>query len=321
MKEYSPMKNFINGIIACLIVLLSVQNFPQQKYSLVIHGGAGTFNKSYPDSVKQLYINSLTTALKLGEKILASGGSAIDAVEAVIVHLEDDSLFNAGRGAVLNEFGNATLDASIMNGKDLSCGGVADVKLVKNPIKLARTVMEKTDAVLIVSDGAEYLAKNNGFEMVENNYFVTFGQKQSWEKRKEKEQKGTVGAVALDMNGNLAAGTSTGGRSFKKFGRVGDSPIIGAGNYADNRTCAISATGWGEKYIKNAVAFHISALMLYKNYSLNEATNHIMNNVLDEGDGGVIAIDKDGNYSMLFTTESMLRGVVNSEGVFEVMIW
>lgn len=316
------MKNFINGMIVLLVVLFSVQSFSQPKrYSLVIHGGAGTFNKSFPDSVKQLYLSSLTNALKIGEKILSSGGSALDAVEAVIVHLEDDSLFNSGRGAVLNEFGNATLDASIMNGKDLSCGAVADVKRVKNPIKLARAVMEKTDAVLIVSEGAEYLAENNNFEMVDNEYFKTFDQKQSWQKRNDQNKKGTVGAVALDMDGNLAAGTSTGGRSFKKFGRVGDSPIIGAGTYADNRTCAISATGWGEKYIKNSVAFHISALMMYKNYSLNDASTHVMKNVLDEGAGGVIALDKDGNYSMIFTTESMLRGVVNSEGVLEVMIW
>lgn len=315
------MNNFIIVRILCLAVLFSNSAFAQNKYSLVIHGGAGTFSKAYPDSIKQMFLSSLTEALKIGEKILSGGGTSLDAVEAVIVHLENDSNFNAGRGAVLNEHGNATLDASIMNGADLSAGAVADVKRVKNPIKLARLVMEKTDAVLLVSEGAEQLAVDNEMEMVDNNYFVTFNQLQGWKKRMQENKKGTVGAVALDVHGNLAAGTSTGGRSFKKFGRVGDSPIIGAGNYADNRTCAISATGWGEKFIKNSVAFHISAMMMYKNYSLNDATNHVLKNVLDEGAGGVIALDKNGNYSMVFTTESMLRGVVNSDGVFEVLIW
>lgn len=315
------MNNFIIVRFLCLAVLFSSSALAQNKYALVIHGGAGTFNKAYPDSIKQIFLSSLTEALKIGEKILSSGGTSLDAVEAVIVHLENDSNFNAGRGAVLNEHGAATLDASIMNGADLSAGAVADVKRVKNPIKLARLVMEKTDATLIVSEGAEQLATDNEMEIVDNSYFVTFHQLQGWKKRMMENKKGTVGAVALDMRGNLAAGTSTGGRSFKKFGRVGDSPIIGAGNYADNRTCAISATGWGEKFIKNAVAFHISALMMYKNYSLNDATNHVLKNVLDEGAGGVIALDKNGNYSMVFTTESMLRGVVNSDGVFEVLIW
>jgi beta-aspartyl-peptidase (threonine type) len=266
----------------------------------------------------------LQTALKIGEEILSSGGSSLDAVEKVIRYLEDNPDFNAGRGAVLTSEGKAELDASIMDGKDLSCGAVSNVKTVKNPISLARKVMENSPHVLFTSEGAESFAKQMNLEMVENEYFITPVVREKFEQRKkttENDKKGTVGAVALDKLGNLAAGTSTGGMMLKMPGRVGDVPIIGAGTYADNRACAVSCTGKGEQYIRHAVAFNVSALMLYKKITLSEAVKEIFTERLRPNDGGIIAVDKDGNYIMHYNTKSMLRGVVNSEGVFEAKIW
>jgi beta-aspartyl-peptidase (threonine type) len=294
------------------------------KYVLVIHGGAGGTDVNIPDSLKNIYLSSLQTALKIGEEILSSGGSSLDAVEKVIRYLEDNPDFNAGRGAVLTSEGKAELDASIMDGKDLSCGAVSNVKTVKNPISLARKVMENSPHVLFTSEGAESFAKQMNLEMVENEYFITPVVREKFEQRKkttENDKKGTVGAVALDKLGNLAAGTSTGGMMLKMPGRVGDVPIIGAGTYADNRACAVSCTGKGEQYIRHAVAFNVSALMLYKKITLSEAVKEIFTERLRPNDGGIIAVDKDGNYIMHYNTKSMLRGVVNSEGVFEAKIW
>ncbi len=294
-----------------------------KKYVLVIHGGAGGINRGdITDSVKKLYLAGLEEALKTGEEILKNGGSSLDAVEKVIRYFEDDPQFNAGRGAVLTSDGTAELDASIMSGIDKSAGAVASVTRIKNPISAARAVMEKSPHVLLAGTGAEKFAEANGLELVDNKYFITDAQMNSWQKRKAAlDKKGTVGAVAMDMNGNLAAGTSTGGMMMKMPGRIGDAPIIGAGTYADNNTCAVSCTGWGEKFIKNAVAFHVSALMEYKNYTLKEAVDEIMLKKLSKGDGGLIAIDKNGNYYMEYTTQSMFRGVVNSEGKKEFKIW
>lgn len=284
-----------------------------QKYGLAIHGGAGTIlKKNMPAEKEAAYVGKLNEALSAGFKILDSGGTSLDAVNAVINILEDSPLFNAGKGAVLTEKGEAELDASIMEGKTLMAGAVAGVKHIKNPINLARLVMEKSPHVMMIGDGAEEFAKQNNYKFVDNKYFITEERWQQYLKMKEaQDQKhGTVGCVALDKNGNLAAGTSTGGMMMKKFGRVGDAPIIGAGTYANNNTCAVSATGHGEYFIRLGVAKDISALMEYKNYSLDKAASEVIYTKLAKlgGTGGVIAIDKDGNVSMPFNTEGMYRG-------------
>ncbi|HPI37122.1 MAG TPA: isoaspartyl peptidase/L-asparaginase [Ignavibacteriaceae bacterium] len=320
-------KYFAACVLLSLSILINITaqtGQPNGKYVLVIHGGAGAVDATLPDSIKNFYYSSLEEALKIGEKILKENGTSLDAVEHVIRYLEDNPYFNAGKGAVLTSAGEAELDASIMDGKDLSCGAVSNVKTVKNPISLARKVMEKTPHVMLTSEGAEKFAAEINLELVEKDYFITPRVKNNYEKgikRLIEEKKGTVGVVALDKKGNLAAGTSTGGMMLKMPGRVGDSPIIGAGTYADNRACAVSCTGRGEQYIKHAVAFNVSALMLYKNLPLAEAVNEIFTERLNPNDGGLIAVDKDGNYVMHYNTQSMFRGVVTSGGVFETKIW
>lgn len=294
------------------------------KYVLVIHGGAGGMDEQMPDSLKQLYLSSLDEALEIGSLILASGGSSIDAVEKVINYLEDNPLFNAGKGSVLTSEGKAEMDAAIMSGKDLSCGSVTGVKTIKNPISLARAVMEKSPHVFLAGEGAEKFAGEVGIQKVNPKYFIEKTRYEKWIKERneiKKKKKGTAGAVALDKFGNLAAATSTGGMSMKKPGRVGDAPIIGAGTYANNKTCAVSCTGWGEKFIKNTVAFNVSAMMEYKNMSLSDAANEMIHKRLNPNDGGLIAVDKDGNFTLQFNTKSMLRGFVTSEGKREVKIW
>lgn len=291
------------------------------KYVLVIHGGAGGVDESMPDSLKQEYLSSLNKALEIGEQILANNGTSIDAVEKVINYFEDNPLFNAGKGSVLTTEGKAEMDAAIMSGKDLSCGSVTGIKRIKNPVSLARAVMEKSKHVFLAGEGAEKFAKEVGFKSVNPKYFIVENRYETWLKEIKKKKKGTVGAVALDKNGNLAAATSTGGMSMKKPGRVGDAPIIGAGTYANNKTCAISCTGWGEKFIKNTVAFNVSAMMEYKNMNLRDAVSEMINNRLSSDDGGVIAVDKDGNFTLQYNTKSMLRGYVTSDGKRDVKIW
>jgi len=317
-------KNIFHSIIILIIIIFTIQLDAQKnsnKYTLVLHGGAGGFASNTPDSIKNLYLNSLKEALRIGEDILKNGGTSLDAVEKVINYLEDNHLFNAGRGAVFTREGRHELDASIMNGKDLSSGAVAGVTVIKNPISLARLVMEKTDNVLFAGKGADELGIKLGLPVVHNSYFHTEEQYKEFLMGSVKKYGGeTVGCVAIDNYGNIVAGTSTGGRNYKLPGRVGDSPIIGAGNYADNNTCGISATGIGELFIKNSVAYNISALMKYKGYTLKQACEEMMYKVLPTGAGGIIAVDKDGNYEMIFTTNAMFRGVVNSSGVFEVGI-
>ena len=310
------------------IILLSfcLHNFDTRaqsegRYTIVIHGGAGYISPDILPEVKKAYLSSLKVALKLGKQILSEGGTSLDAVEKVVRFFENDTLFNAGKGAVFTSAGAHELDASIMNGRDLSTGAVAGVKIIKNPISLARLVMEKTPHVLFAGEGADNLGKEFGVEIVENNYFDIHRRYQQWKLRQKEDSKGTVGCVAVDFYGNIAAATSTGGLTGKWPGRVGDSPLINAGTYADNNTCGVSGTGQGELFIRHTVAYNISALMKYKNYSLEEAAQEIVFNVLPEGGGGIIALDKDGNYSLTFNTASMLRGVANSEGIFEVAIW
>lgn len=326
MKNHFSKSGFI--ILASLMMsVMSVPSYTQtrsDKYTIVIHGGAGTISESMPDSVKQEYYSSLRKALQIGKDILANGGTSLDAVEKVLRYFEEDPKFNAGIGAVYTSAGTHELDASIMDGRDLSCGAVAGVEHIAHPISLARLVMGKSPHVLLAYSGAEDFAKKMGMNLVANSYFDTPERKKQLEKYMKKLKEGnhgTTGCVALDEYGNLAAGTSTGGMTGKMPGRIGDSPLIGDGTYADNKTCAISGTGWGEKFIKHAVAFNISALMAYKKLSLKDAVSEVIYKILQPDDGGVIAVDKDGNYAMEFNTSGMFRGVARSDGTFEVKIW
>ena len=286
------------------------------RFAIAIHGGAGTILKSSmtPEQEAQ-YRMKLAEAVDIGYAILEKGGTSLDAVEAVVQRLEDDSLFNAGKGSVFNSEGKVELDASIMDGNTLKAGAVAGVHHVKNPIRLARTVMEKSEHVFFIGDGAEKFAQEHGLELVDESYFFTEARWQSLQKAKakesltEKEKHGTVGAVALDQHGNLAAATSTGGMTNKKFGRIGDSPIIGAGTYADNETCAISATGHGEYFIRAVVAHDIASLIRYKRLSIQAAAEEVVMNKLAKlgGTGGIIAIDRNANIAMPFNTDGMYR--------------
>ena len=295
-------------------------------YALAIHGGAGTILQSTMTPEKELaYKNGLQDAIEAGESILKSGGSAFDAVESAIIQLENNPLFNAGKGAVFTNTGTHEMDASIMNGKDLMAGAIAGVQGVKNPISLARAVMEKSEHVLLTGNGAMDFAKkvnapfeNEEYFFVQLRYDQLQQAKQSnsmvldhtEDKIEHGEKKfGTVGCVALDLHGNLAAGTSTGGMTNKKFGRVGDSSIIGAGTYANNNTCAISCTGHGELFIRSVVAYDISCLMEYKNLSLKEACDIVVMDKLVKigGEGGLIALDAKGNIVLPFNSDGMYR--------------
>jgi beta-aspartyl-peptidase (threonine type) len=309
-------------------------------FSFVIHGGAGTITKqNMTPELEESYQTKLKEALLTGYQILKDGKPGLDAIEAAIRLLEDSPLFNAGKGAVLTSVGTVELDASIMEGNSLKAGSVASLKHIKNPISLARLVMEKSPHVMMVSSGAEDFAKQLGIEMMPNEYFLTDRRQKELQKKKDDEQKkkqghftkesfyqpvastiepekyGTVGAVALDRSGNLSAGTSTGGISNKKFGRVGDSPIIGAGTYANNRTCAVSCTGDGEYFIRSVVAHDISALIEYRGLSLREAAQMVLEKV-DKigGKGGLIAIDRNGQIAMPFNTAGMYRGSIGADG-------
>ncbi len=306
------------------------------EWALVIHGGAGGPAKgTMTDEAEKQYVERLTEALLLGTKILSQGGTSLGAVQAVVAFMEDCPLFNAGKGAVLNEVGKAELDASIMDGQTGRAGAVACVTTIKNPILAAREVMDKTAHVMLVGKGADDFAKAAGLKLVEPFYFITPERQEAWKKWKlaapagkgtlpaEKQKGGTVGAVALDLKGNLAAATSTGGMMGKMAGRVGDSPVIGAGTYANNATCAVSATGQGEFFIRNVVAYDLSALMEYKNMPLEEAANMLIMEKLgsQKASGGLIAVDKNGNIAMPFNTNAMFRGFAKSTGEQEVEIY
>ncbi len=294
-------------------------------FTLVIHGGAGTIlKKNMTDEKEKLYIEKLIEALNAGYEILKNNGSSLDAVVASIKILEDSPLFNAGKGAVLTETGTAELDASIMDGKTLKAGAVAGLKTVKNPITAARLVMDKSPHVMLTGTGADDFAKQNGLEIVNNEYFIDSVIYRKWKESHSNEKGGgTVGAVAIDKKGNLAAATSTGGMMNKKFGRVGDSPIIGAGTYANNNTCAVSCTGHGEYFIRLSVARDISALMEYKNMSVEKASDELIFKKLAElgGTGGLIALDAKGNIAMPFNTEGMYRGYIKEGGNAVVKIY
>jgi L-asparaginase / beta-aspartyl-peptidase len=324
----------------CLLISLCViscksgkATHKENNFAIAVHGGAGTIlRKNMTPELEAEYRSVLELAIKKGYKILENGGTSMEAVKETIVVLEDSPLFNAGKGAVFTNDERNELDAAVMDGKTLSAGAVAGVTKVKNPILLATAVMEKSPHVLLSREGAEKFAQENGLEMVEPSYFHTAksynalqrAQKAEAEKKKsEKDLKfGTVGCVALDKHGNLAAGTSTGGMTNKKWGRIGDSPIIGAGTYANNATCAVSATGWGEFFIRSVVAYDIAALMEYKNFSLKRAEDTVISKVAKlGGDGGVIGIDKNGTISFSFNTAGMYRASINKKGELYIGIY
>lgn len=290
---------------------------------LAIHGGAGTIARDKMTPEREAAMRAdLERALREGHAILAAGGTSLDAVTRSIVVLEDSPYFNAGKGAVFTHEGVNELDAAIMSGATLAAGAVASVRTAKNPILLARAVMEKSPHVMLVGPGADQFAEVAGVERVEPSYFRTDERWQQLQDKLSAEKHGTVGAVALDRSGALAAGTSTGGMVNKRWGRVGDSPLIGAGTYA-NGVCAVSATGHGEFFIRHAVAHDICARMQYLGISLERAAQQVVMEdlVRARGEGGVIALDRDGNVSMTFNSEGMYRGTIGEDGVPHVAIY
>ncbi|MCF7221942.1 isoaspartyl peptidase/L-asparaginase family protein [Marilutibacter chinensis] len=304
---------------------------PAGKTALVIHGGAGFVPKDALSAEDRRDVHAtLDRALDAGNAVLARGGAALDAVEAAILVLEESPRFNAGKGAVFNAVGGHELDASVMEGHTRRAGAVAGVTTVRNPIRLARAVMEHSPHVMMAGAGAEAFADSRPeIERVENHWFDTGHRRRALEQAKQKEARdpdaalgddapayfGTVGAVALDVHGHIAAGTSTGGMTNKRFGRIGDSPVIGAGTWADER-CGVSGTGWGEFYIRNAVAHDICARVAYRGDSLAEAAEEVVNRIVPAagGDGGAIALDSDGNIAMPFNSGSMFRGWIRPDG-------
>jgi beta-aspartyl-peptidase (threonine type) len=330
--------------------LQSPQNPP---LGIVIHGGAGVITRgSLTTEQEKEYRVALEQAVLAGYKVLQAGGTSLDAVEAAVRIMEDSPLFNAGKGAVFTSEGTNELDASIMDGKTLKAGAVATLKRIKNPISLARLVMQKSPHVMMIGEGAEKFASENGVELVPQSYFFTQRRFDALKKVQEEEKKkadaakegkkvslveskkdenrhGTVGAVAVDKFGNLAAATSTGGMTNKKFGRVGDAPIIGAGTYANNNSCAVSATGWGEYFIRLGVARDISAIMEYQAMPVQQAVDAVIQRKLpalgkmdnEDADGGVIAIDKFGNIGISFNSEGMYRAYIDMNGKPVVQIY
>ena len=331
----------------------------KSKITLVIHGGAGTITRQNMTPEKEkVYQEVLNQALQTGYAILQKGGSSLDAVEATVRVMEDSPLFNAGKGAVFTNEGKNELDAAIMDGKTLKAGAIASVTTIRNPISTARAVMEKSEHVMMIGTGAEKFAKEQGQVLVDPAYFYTEPRFKQLERAREEDKTkldhsggsgsgafkaiqtdqsdsnadliftegrkfGTVGAVALDQFGNLAAATSTGGMTNKRYGRVGDAPIIGAGTYADNATCAVSATGHGEYFIRSVVAYDIAALMAYKGLSVKNAADEVVMKklVARGGEGGVIALDRQGNFSMPFNSAGMYRGYIKANGKSEVLIY
>ncbi len=308
------------GIIA--FAILTGSKDESVEFSIAIHGGAGTITrKNMTPGKENAYRSKLKETLNVGYSILNKGGTSLDAVEATIRIMENSELFNAGKGAVFTNAGTNELDACIMDGRNLKAGAVARVKTVKNPISAARKVMEETWHVMLSGDGADKFAKEQGLDIVDPNYFYT---QRRWDslKKIQVEKHGTVGCVALDKHGNLAAGTSTGGLTNKRWGRVGDSPIIGAGTYANNQTCAVSGTGQGEYFIRGNVAYDVSAIMEYKGKSVGEAAQNVIRKLSDKGgNGGIITMDSKGNISMPFNTAGMYRGFRKAGQAPEIFIY
>ena len=307
-----------------------------KKYSIAIHGGAGTLVKGMmTPELESKYKSHLEEALQVGYQILDEGGAALDAVEKAVMKLEDSPLFNAGKGSVFTAKGSHEMDASIMEGERLQAGAVSLIYGIKNPIQLARGVMEQSGHVFLAGEGAMKFAESLGYKQESPEYFYDEFRYKQWQEIRDtdtfqldhsvkKDSKfGTVGAVACDQQGNLAAATSTGGMTNKRFGRVGDSPMIGAGTYANNKTCAVSCTGSGEYFIRGVVAYDVSCLMEFKGLSLIEAANEVIQKRVLKlgGDGGLIAVDYQGNIAMPFNTEGMYRACQSSIGGKEISIY
>ena len=297
-------------------------------FAIVVHGGAGTIlKKNMSDEMELAYKLKLEEAINAGYNILEKNGSSKDAVEETIKILENSELFNAGKGSVLSNKGVVEMDASIMNGQNLNAGAISGIKTIKNPISAARLVMEKSEHVFLSGEGAEEFAKLQGIDIIDNEYFITETRLKSLLNTKKRDsikdnKFGTVGCVAIDKFGNITSGTSTGGMTNKKWNRIGDVPIIGAGTYANNNTCGISSTGWGEYFIRNVVAYDISSQIEYKKISIDLAAKNTLKKVKDlGGNGGVIGIDKNGNILMDFNTEGMYRGYKKSDGESEISIY
>jgi beta-aspartyl-peptidase (threonine type) len=335
------MKNALIAAAAAFFALIPAtaqaqsQDEEGPRWSIAIHGGAGTLD---PDRMtperRAAYEAALQEALDAGKAVLASGGSAMDAVKAAIIPMEDNPLFNAGRGAVFTWEGRNELDASVMDGRDRSAGAVTGVTTVRNPILLADRVRTDSPHVFLMGEGAEQFAVERGFEVTPPEWFATESRRESLERMKAEELSaldvdhkfGTVGAVALDMEGNLAAGTSTGGMTGKRWGRIGDAPVVGAGTYADNRSCALSATGWGEYFIRVGVAQEICTRLRISESTRASAAQAIADDVMEEvkelgGDGGIILVTPEGHALYSFNTTGMYRGRANSEGMNEVAIF
>ena len=306
-----------------------------RKFSIAIHGGAGTIlREDMTPELEEAYIRGLQESVNAGYAVLEEGGSATNAVKAAIVILEDNLLFNAGRGSVFTKKGVQEMDAAIMDGKDLSAGAVAGIRNVRNPIELAAEVMHNSNHVFLSGKGANDFAIKQGIKLEPDEFFFSQFRYDQWKAIRDsdnysldhthqgleelmKDKKfGTVGAVACDIDGNIAAATSTGGMTNKKYGRIGDSPLIGCGTYANNNTCAISCTGHGEPFIRAVAAYDVSALMEYKNMSLNDAMDKVVNDKLMkmDGEGGMIGLDAAANVSMIFNSAGMYRGMRNSDG-------
>ena len=316
-----------------VLVLMSCSLFFSEEaepvpYVLVVHGGAGFLSPDTPPERQREYRDALTQALRAGEEVLSSGGASLDAVEAAIRLLEDSPLFNAGKGAVFTADGLNELDASIMEGSSHQAGAVAGVRTVRHPITAAKAVMNESPHVMLAGRGAEAFAEEMGLELVDPEWFRTDESWQGYLKQVEKIMQdtakfGTVGAVALDRHGNLAAGTSTGGMSMKRYGRIGDSPVIGAGTWADNATCAISCTGHGEYFIRYGAAHEVSARMEHRKWTMERAAGYVINDLFRKIDasGGLIGVDCYGNITMPFNTTSMFRGFVREGEDPEVLLF
>lgn len=313
------------------------QQHDEPSFGIVIHGGAGTIlKKNMTPELEKEYRAVLAQAIEVGHAILKEGGSSQQAVEKTIHVMENSPLFNAGKGAVLTAEGYASLDASFMDGKSLNAGAISGVRHIKNPITTAIAVMEQSPHVMLSGKGADDFAISLGLDTVPNNYFITERRKNALKRVQEKEAAkvsfydpfirdskfGTVGCVALDQAGNLAAGTSTGGMTNKKWDRIGDAPIIGAGTYANNISCGVSATGWGEFFIRSVVAHDIAALVEYKGMDITSAAKTVLQKVADlGGDGGVIVLDRKGNVAMEFNTAGMYRAHMDAQGNQNIMIY
>lgn len=313
-------------LVACVNPGTRLESESRPTFAIAIHGGAGVVPEEIPPERLPGYEAALEKALRHGRDLLARGASALDTVEAVVAMLEDDPHFNAGKGAVFSAAGKNELDASIMDGATLACGAVASVTTVKNPIRLARRVMDETRHVLLAAEGAESFAREQGFSVTPPEWFHTDRRFEAWQRvhrrneARRMKDRSTVGCVALDARGHLAAATSTGGLTDKRFGRVGDSPIIGAGTYADDATCAVSCTGTGEEFIRYGVARAVASRMALADDDLETAADFLIHRVLKPDDGGLIAVSRNGEIAIPFSTAGMYRGAADSSGRFEIGI-